>query len=89
MNKSELIAAIAEKTGKTKTDVSTILAAKAEITLGALKGGDPVVDEIGKLSSAKRDAREARNPTTGATVHVPAKTVIKFKASKSAADAVA
>lgn len=89
MTKNELIAAIAEKTGKAKTDVSAILAAKAEITMGALKGGDAVVDDLGKLSAGERKAREGRNLHTGATIHIAAKTVVKFKPAKSFADAVA
>jgi len=90
MTKNELIAAIAEETGKTKTDVSAILASLAGVAAKTLKaGGDLTLGSIGKLSAAKREAREARNPSTGATIKVPAKTVVKFKVAKDLADTVA
>ena len=90
MTKNELIAAIAEETGKTKADVSAILASLGATVAKTLKGGDDVtLGGIGKLSAAKRESREARNPATGATIKVPAKTVVKFKVTKDLADAVA
>lgn len=90
MTKNELIAAIAEETGKTKTDVSTVLASLAGVAAKSLKGGsDLTVGGLGKFSAARREAREARNPSTGAIIKVPAKTVVKFKVAKDLADAVA
>lgn len=90
MTKNELIAAIAEETGKTKADVSAILTSLSGLVSKSLKAGDDVtLGGIGKLASAKREAREARNPSTGATIKVPAKTVVKFKVAKDLADAVA
>ena len=75
MTKNELIAAIAEETGKTKADVSAILTSLSGLVSKSLKAGDDVtLGGIGKLASAKREAREARNPSTGATIKVPAKT---------------
>ena len=85
-----LIAAIAEETSKSKTDVSAILTSLGAIVAKTLKsGGDVTLGGIGKLAAAKREAREARNPSTGATIKVPAKTVVKFKVTKDLADAVA
>lgn len=90
MTKNELIAAIAEGTGKTKTDVTAILASLATTVSVTLKsGGDITLGGVGKLSAAKREARQARNPSTGAVIEVPAKTVVKFKVAKDLADAVA
>jgi DNA-binding protein HU-beta len=90
MTKNELIAAIADETGKTKADVSAILGSLAGVVAKTLKsGGDVTLGGIGKLAAAKREAREARNPSTGATIKVPAKTVVKFKVTKDLADAVA
>lgn len=90
MTKNELIAAIADETGKSKTDVSAILSAMGGIVAKTLKSGDDItLAGVGKLSAAKRDAREARNPSTGAMIKVPAKTVVKFKVTKDLADAVA
>ena len=90
MTKNELIAAIAEETGKAKTDVNAILASLAGVAAKTLKdGGDLTVGGIGKFGITKREAREARNPSTGATIKVPAKNVVKFKVAKDLADAVA
>jgi DNA-binding protein HU-beta len=88
--KSELIAGIAEQTGKPKTLVAEILGAAADLSFGALKRGEDVVfGDFGKLSTKRREAREAHNPATGGKVQVAAKTVVKFKPSKSLSDAVA
>ncbi|MDR6827692.1 DNA-binding protein HU-beta [Bosea sp. BE271] len=67
--------------------VLTYLAGVASRTLKS--GGDITLGGVGKLASAKREARKARNPSTGATIDVPAKTVVKFKVAKDLADAVA
>ncbi len=56
---------------------------------GDKQGVKVVFGNLGKLSAAKRDAREARNPSTGAIIQVPAKTVVKFKPAKALSDAVA
>lgn len=90
MTKNELIAAIADETGKSKADVSAILGSLAGVVAKTLKAGDEVVlGGIGKLKADKREARTARNPSTGATINVAAKTVAKFKVAKDLADAVA
>lgn len=90
MTKNELIAAIAEDTNKTKADVLAVLTSLAGVVSHTLKSGsDVTLGGVGKLSPAKRDARQARNPSTGATIDVPAKTIVKFKVAKDLADAVA
>lgn len=90
MTKNELIAAVAKDTVKSKADVSAVLASLADAVSKTLKsGGEVSLAGIGKLSPAKRAARQARNPSTGATIDVPAKTVVKFKVAKDLADAVA
>lgn len=90
MTKNELIAALAEDSGKSKADVTAILTALGNVVAKTLKAGDDVtLSGVGKLSAARREAREARNPATGATIKVPAKTVVKFKVTKDLADAVA
>nr|WP_047576993.1 HU family DNA-binding protein [Methylobacterium sp. ZNC0032] len=90
MTKNELIAAIADETGKTKADVTAILGSLATVVSKTLKAGDDLtLGGIGKFAAAKREAREARNPSTGATIQVPAKTVVKFKVAKDLAEAVA
>lgn len=90
MTKNELIAAIAADTGKSKTDVTTVLEALAGIVSTTLKsGGEVAIGGVGKLKAEKRDARTARNPSTGATINVPSKTVAKFKVAKDLAETVA
>lgn len=90
MKKSDLIAAAAAAASLPKLTMEKAMDAIAAVARTALKQGDDVVlGDFGKLSAKKREAREARNPTTGATVQVPAKTVVKFKPSKSLADAIA
>lgn len=90
MNKAEFITAIAEEAGVKKSEAEAFLAAQALVLRKVLKGGDEVtLPNLGKLSTAKRDAREARSPATGATIQVPAKTVVKFKVAKDLADHIA
>lgn len=90
MTKNELITAVAEDAAKSKADVSAILASLAGVVSKTLtSGGNVTLSGVGKLSSAKREARQARNPSTGALIDVPAKTVVKFKVAKDLADAVA
>lgn len=90
MTKNELIAVIAEDAAKSKAEVSAVLASLAGVVSKTLKSGrDLTLGGVGKLSAHKRGARQARNPSTGATIEVPAKTVVKFKVAKDLADAVA
>ena len=87
MTKNELIAAIADETGKTKADVSAILASLGTTVAKTLKKGDDVtLGGIGKLSAAKREAREARNPSTGATIQIAASNKLTFSAAKAVKD---
>lgn len=90
MTKADLIAAIADDTEKSKTDVASILASLGRAVAGTLREGEEIVlPGVGKLKPDARAARTARNPSTGATIEVPAKTVVKFKVAKELADAVA
>jgi len=52
------------------------------------KNGEFVVPGIGKLVKVDRKARMGRNPATGEQIHIPAKTVVKFRVAKAAKDAV-
>jgi len=81
MNKTELIAKIAETAGISKVDAKKALEATIESVKGALKAGEKVaVPGIATLSVAVRPARKGKNPATGAVINIPAKKVIKFKA---------
>ncbi len=90
MNKSELIDHVAEATNQPKATVKAILDAAAGVVRANLKPGtDIVLGDFGKLSASKRSAREGRNLHTGEKIQIAAKTVVKFKPSKSLSDAIA
>jgi len=81
MNKSELIEAMAIKADITKEAAKVALESLIESTTDALKSGEKVsLVGFGTLSVAQREARKGRNPQTGASIDIPAKKVIKFKA---------
>ena len=90
MNKTELIAAIAEKTNLTKKDSELALTAALEAITEALVDGDKVqLIGFGSFETKKREAREARNPRTGETIKVAASKAPVFKAGKALKDKVA
>jgi DNA-binding protein HU-beta len=83
MNKTELIAAIAEKTGVTKKDADAILSATVDVIMGAVAAGDKVVlIGFGSFEARKRSARTGRNPSTGEPLNIPAAQVPVFSAGK-------
>ncbi|MBR3490424.1 MAG: HU family DNA-binding protein [Bacilli bacterium] len=89
MKKAELVEAIAEKTGLTKADANRALEATFEVITKALKKGERVpVAGFGTFNVTKRKAREGRNPQTGATVKIPARKAVTFKAGTALKDAV-
>jgi len=90
MNKTELVAAIAEKTGLTKKDAEQTLAATFEAISEAMARGEKVqVAHFGSFEVKSRDARICRNPKTGETVEVAAARVPAFKAGKELKEKVA
>jgi len=89
MKKAELVDAIASKTGLTKADSTRALEATFEVITKALKKGERVpVAGFGTFNVTKRKAREGRNPQTGATVKIPARKAVTFKAGSALKDAV-
>lgn len=89
MNKSELIAAISEKSEITKKDVATVVEAYHDVITETLAAGDSVsIVGFGTYKPVHKDARECRNPATGDKVKVAAKTVAKFAPGKALAEAV-
>jgi len=82
MNKSDLVAAIAETSGLTKADAARALDATTAIT-SALSGGDNVaITGFGSFLVRDRAARTGRNPQTGASIQIKASKVPAFKAGK-------
>ena len=83
MNKTELVSAMAEKAGLTKTDAAKALNAFVDSVKGELaKGGKVALVGFGTFGVAERPARQGRNPRTGKTIKIAAKKVAKFKAGK-------
>lgn len=90
MNKTELIAAIAEKTNLTKKDSENALTAALEAISGALEAGDKVqLIGFGSFEVKNRAARSGRNPRTNTTIEIPASKYPVFKAGKALKDQVA
>ena len=83
MNKAELIAAIAAKTGDTKKAAEASVNAFVEVVTESLVKGDKVqLVGFGTFETRERAAREGRNPRTKETINIPASTVPVFKAGK-------
>jgi DNA-binding protein HU-beta len=87
MTKSQIIAAVAEKAAITKAQAKDALEALAELAYEGATDGF-TIPGIGKLVKVDRAARSGRNPATGETIEIPAKTVLKFRIAKAAKDAV-
>ena len=89
MNKGELIDAVASAAGITKGQAGDAVNAVFSNIQGALVNNDKAAFVgFGTFSTSKRAAREGRNPATGKTIKIPAKTTVKFKAGSSFTDAV-
>ena len=90
MNKTELIAAVAEKTGMTKKDAERVINATFETVTASLAKGEKVaVSGFGNFEVKAREARVGRNPRTKETIEIPATRLPAFKAAKALKDAVA
>lgn len=90
MNKTELIAAVAEKAGMTKKDAERVVNATVEaITESLVKGEKVQVSGFGIFEVKSREARVGRNPRTKQTIQIPATRLPVFKASKTLKDTVA
>ncbi len=87
MTKSQIIAAVAEKAEISKAQAKIALEALAELAYEGAAAGF-TIPGIGKLVQVERAARSGRNPSSGETIQIPAKTVLKFRIAKAAKDAV-
>lgn len=84
MNKTELVAAMAEKTELSKKDAEKALKAFTDVVAEELKKGEKVqLVGFGTFEVAEREAREGRNPRTGETMTIAASKSPKFKAGKA------
>ena len=89
MNKTELIAAAAEKAGLSKKDTEAAFAALVDSITASLVQGEKVqIVGFGSFEVKERAARTGRNPRDGGVVEIPAATLPVFKAGKALKDAV-
>ena len=90
MNKTELAAAVAEKTGLSKKDAERVVAATLETIAQTLQKGEKVqLSGFGIFEVKDRDARVGRNPHTKEAIQIPATRLPTFKASKTLKDTIA
>ena len=89
MNKTELVAAIADQAEISKKDAEKALKAFTDVVAEELKKGEKIkLVGFGTFEVAERAAREGRNPQTGATMKIEASKAPKFKAGKALKDLV-
>ena len=87
MNKTELVAAMAEQTNLSKKDAEAALKAFIDVVSEELKKGEKVqLVGFGTFEVSERAAREGRNPQTGETKEIKASKTPKFKAGKALKD---
>lgn len=89
MNKTELIAAMAEVSGVSKKDTEAVLKAFTEVVSNELKKGEKIqLIGFGTFEVSERAAREGRNPATGEAMQISAAKAPKFKAGKALKDMI-
>ena len=89
MNKTEFIAAVAEKAEISKKDSEKALKAFVDVVTEQLKAGDKVqLVGFGTFEVRERKARDGKNPLNGVPMHIPATKVPAFKAGKALKDAI-
>ena len=89
MTKSQIVSHFAEKFEISKKMASGIIEEVAGLAVSETKkAGSFTLPGIGKLVLVKRKARMGRNPATGATIKIPAKTVVKMRIAKAAKEAI-
>lgn len=89
MNKTELVAAIAEKAQITRKDADAALKAFTDVVSDDLKKGEKIqLVGFGTFEVSERPAREGRNPRTGETMTIAASKQPKFKPGKALKDAI-
>jgi len=89
MTKSQTLQALADKLGKTRKEVSEMMDALVELAYSETKkSGEFTIPGLGKLLKKHRAARMGRNPATGESIQIAAKTVVKFRVAKAAKDSI-
>jgi len=89
MNKSDFVKAISDKVGFTLKDCGAVVEAFMDVVVDTLKDGNEVVlTGFGKFESKQRNAREGKDPRTGAKLMIKACKVPAFKAGKAFKDGI-
>ena len=89
MTQSEVINHFAEKTGLKRAQVKEFFEELANLASTEVKSnGEFALPGFGKLVRSERKAREGRNPATGETIQIPAKTTLKFRVGKGMKDSI-
>lgn len=89
MTQTEIVNQLAEKSGLKKTQAKEFLTAMATLASSEVKkNGEFTIPGFGKLVKTTRKARDGRNPATGATIKIPAKTTVKFRVGKALKDSI-
>lgn len=89
MNKTELVAAVSEKSGISKKDAERVVSATFDIITAELAKGEKVqISGFGAFEVKEREARVGRNPRTKEAIEIPASKAPAFKASKALKDTV-
>lgn len=89
MTQTDIINHLADKSGMKKADAKEFFNTLAALASSEVKkNGEFTLPGFGKLVKTTRKARDGRNPATGATIKIPAKTTVKFRLGKAMKDAV-
>lgn len=89
MRKPELAAAIADQTGLTRDKASEVITAFTDqVSAAAARGEDITLIGFGTFNIRSREARDGRNPQTGASIRIPASKTVGFKAGKGLKDKI-
>jgi DNA-binding protein HU-beta len=89
MTKSQLVMKLAEASELSKKQADTVLQALVEITVSAVRKGDPVkIPGLGTFRKVQTKARMGRNPQTGEAIKIPARKKARFTVAKTFKESV-
>ena len=89
MTKSQIMAALAEEAGMSKTEMVDFWEKFLNLVYSETKNNEEfTLPGLGKFVKKDRKARKGRNPMTGEEIDIPAKTVLKFRIAKPAKDSI-
>ncbi|HRH32113.1 MAG TPA: HU family DNA-binding protein [bacterium] len=89
MTKSQIMAELATRWNVSKREAGEMYDGFVKLAYDEIKrAGEFVMPGLGKMAKKHRAARQGRNPATGATIQIPAKTVVKFSVAKAAKESL-